>query len=145
MTMIARVAAAEAVLARFNGAPLVWGHTDCARLAAASLRALGHRVSLGRFGRYSSAAGALRALKRQGFDGLDAAIDAQLLPRIPPAAALPGDLVALPSDEPGWPALTVALGNGRVLGFREKDGALVCGVLQPNQWLCAWRVEPCRK
>ena len=71
MSMIARVAAAEAVMARFNGAPLAWGETDCVRLAVASLRALGHRVSLAKGGRYGSALGARRALKRAGFDRLE--------------------------------------------------------------------------
>jgi hypothetical protein len=137
--LVRRVAAAEATLAAFRDKPLVWGVCDCARMAAFTARQLGVRAPLSRFGRYSTAAGAQRALKRQGFDTLAEAVDSLGLLRIPPAAALPADLIALDAED-GGVALTVHLAHDRVLGFAELDGRHVAGVLKPTGFVCAWRV-----
>lgn len=139
--LIRRRDAAQAALDRFQGRPLVWGRDDCIRLAAFALRKMKRRVSLAKAGEIRSAAGALRALRRTGFADLAAAVDAQGLMRIPPAAALPADLIGLPTDEEGFGyALTVCVGNGRVLGFQTG----VCGVMQPRPEgllnAVAWRV-----
>ena len=58
--------------------------------------------------------------------------------RIPPAAALPGDIIAMAMSDgdPFGCSLTVALDNGRILGF--KDG--ICQVLVPLAYVTAWRV-----
>lgn len=127
--LIRRRDIAQAVFDRFAGRPLKWGQDDCVRMAAFNLRKFRRPVSLAKAGTYASARGALKALKRAGFDTLEAAVDAQGLEPIAPAMALPGDLIGLPAEEDGpWLALTVALGNGRVLGFQ--GGA--CRVLVPN-------------
>lgn len=141
MILIDRVAAAQAAVDRYLGRPLAWGKDDCVRLAAFALRKQGRAVSLAKGGSYSSLRGALAALDRAGFASLEAAVDAQGLERIAPAFVLPGDLIGLQAAEDGpWLALTVALGNGRVLGFQ--DGS--CKVLQPRLDLAAramaWRV-----
>ena len=139
--LLIRRSAAQACLDRFAGQAFAWGRSDCARLAAFALRGLGHNPRLARFGTYSTAIGARRALKRAGFDTIEAALDGMGLPRIPPAAALPGDIIALPSaDDEAWPALCVALGGGRVLGFHGEVGLAV--VMQPEVWGLAWRVDP---
>lgn len=140
LPMIARRDAAQAAVDRFDGRPFAWGKNDCVRLSAFVLRQLGHKPNLARAGSYSSLLGAKRALARTGFATLDAALDALGLPRIPPAAAVVGDIVGLPGLD-DWTALTIAVGNGRVLGFMEGRG----GIMQPNAPLTAWRVEPCRK
>lgn len=140
LPMIARRDAAQAAVDRFDGQPFAWGKNDCVRLAAFTLRKLGHKPNLARAGTYSSLLGAKRALVRTGFATLEEALDALGLPRIPPAAAVVGDIVGLPGLD-DWTALTVALGNGRVLGFMSGR----CGVLAPITPLTAWRVEPCRK
>lgn len=140
LPMIARRDAAQAAVDRFDGQPFAWGKNDCVRLSAFTLRKLGHKPNLARAGSYSSLLGAKRALMRTGFATLDAALDALGLSRIPPAAAITGDLVGLPGLD-DWTALTVALGNGRVLGFM--DGR--CGVMQPLTPIVAWRVNPCPK
>ena len=140
LPMIARRDAAQAAVDRFDGQPFVWGKNDCVRLSAFVLRKLGHKPNLARAGSYSSLLGAKRALARTGFASLEAALDALGLPRIPPAAATTGDIVGLPG-EGDWTALTVAVGNGRVLGFMEGRG----GIMQPVTTVTAWRVNPCRK
>lgn len=139
--LIQRAAAAQATLDYFTGRPFAWGEADCVRLAAFHLRQMGRTPKgLARAGSYGSEKMARRALLRTGFASLDAAVDGQGLPRIPPAAALVGDLVGL-QGEGAWTSLTVALGNGRVLGFHS--GA--ARVLKPVLPIVAWRIEPCRK
>lgn len=143
--LVLRRDAAQSVIDAFRGQAFAWGKADCVRLAAAVLRALGHNPRLAKAGAYSTEGGARAALARTGFAGLAEAIDALGLERIAPAAALPGDIIALASDSDGWPALTVAIGNGRVLGFHGDPP--VCHVLHPHldqvgAGVAAWRVDP---
>jgi hypothetical protein len=71
-----------------------------------------------------------------GFGTLPDLIDSFGLQRIAPAAALAGDIVALPTDHP-LGALSVAVGNGRLLAFLEGEAGAV--VIEPHAFLCAWR------
>lgn len=134
--LIRRRDAAQATIDRFHGKPLAYGRDDCVRMAVFCLRKLGVRVSLLKAGSYRSELGAARALRRTGFATLAEAVDAQGLPRIAPAMALPGDLVGLPAPN-GQVGLAVAVGNGRVLAFWET--AQACTVIQPLEYVCAWR------
>ena len=136
--MIRRQQAAQAAVDRFKGQPWQLGKNDCVRMAAFVLRKMGHRPQLGKAGTYSTGAGALRALKRAGFDTLAEALDALGLERIPPAAARVADIVMIPAGEPFDGALTIAVGNGRVLGFHENSSA--AEVLQPVEVIAAWRL-----
>ena len=130
--------AAQATVDRFKGAPLAYGKNDCVRLGAFALRKMGRTPQLGRAGSYRTALGAVRALKRAGHHSLEDAVDALGLERIAAAAALPADLILLPAEGPFGGALTMAVGNGRVLGYHEDlEGA---DILQPVQFLAAWRV-----
>lgn len=139
--MIMRVEVTQATLDRFIGRPFVWGSADCGQLAAFHLKGMGHRLVLTKWGSYRSALGAAKAMKRAGYADLSAVLDGMGLDRIPPAAVLPGDVLALPHEESAvFEALTVALGNGRVLGFYGEGAA----VLQPLMFETAWRV-PCRR
>jgi hypothetical protein len=147
--MIARARVTQATLARFRDRPLAYGSADCVRLAAFHLRGMGHRVSLAKAGAYDSFRGALRAIRQAGHPDLMTAVRAQGLLEIPPAATLAGDLLALqgagPDGEPveGFPALMIAAGNGRAIGFlTAPDGVVRCGVVQPLEYVTAWRVEP---
>jgi hypothetical protein len=136
--LLRRQQAVQAAVDRFKGQPLAYGKNDCVRLAAFVLRKMGHRPQLAKAGSYSTALGAARALQHAGFEDLAAAVDALGLPRIAPAAAWVADLVLLPAEGPFGGALSVAVGNGRVLGYHEDvDGA---DILQPVQYLAAWRV-----
>lgn len=137
-SLILRVEAAQATVDRFSGKPLVYGQDDCARMAAFCLRQLGVSAPLLKGGAYKTELGAARALKRAGYATLSDAVDALGLPRIAPASCLPGDLMALPSDDPDRIGLAVALGNGRVLAFWEGAGGL-CTVVQPLIYAHAWR------
>ncbi len=134
--MMTRVAATQATVDRFKARPFRYGSNDCARMVAFHLKRLGLKVSLAKAGSYRSALGATRALKRLGHDSLAEAIDAMGLTRIAPAAAVVGDIVELPGEAP-FGALTVAVGNGRVLGFHED--LVGADILQPREYLAAWR------
>ena len=136
--MIRRQQAAQAAVDRFKGQPWQLGKNDCVRLAAFVLRKMGHRPQLGKAGTYTTGPGAMRALKRAGFDTLAEALDALGLERIAPAAARVADIVMLPGQAPLDGALTIAVGNGRVLGFHEDMG--VAEILQPVEYIGAWRL-----
>lgn len=113
------------------------GKQDCFLMVRAHLVRMGAAVAeFGNVGSYHSPTGARRKLQRAGYADLHAAMDAHFV-RIPPAAALIGDVIALEGEE-GVGALTVYLGNGRVLGFHETS-EFAC-ILQPNAYEAAWRI-----
>ena len=128
--------AAQACIDRFAGKAYEPGKRDCAVLAAHLLHQYGVAVPIMKGLKYSTEAGALRALKRTGCKDIVAAVDSLGLERIAPAAARTGDLVGLPSEGPFGCALTVAVGNGRLFGFVEGMGH----VFQPKSYVAAWRV-----
>ena len=136
--MLRRRRAAQAVVDRFKGVPFKYGRNDCARLAAMALRLMGHRSPMAKAGIYHSAVGAVRAMRRLGFDDLVAAIDSVGLARIAPAAALAGDLILIPGEGAFGGALVMAVGNGRVLGYHED--CVGAEVLHPVEYLTAWRL-----
>lgn len=134
--MLRRQQAVEATVQRFVGKPYAPGVHDCARLAAFTLRQMGHKVTLLKGARYRTERGALKAMRRLGFANLMEAVDATNLVRIAPAAALPGDVVAIPTDSEAFGcALFVAVGNGRVIGFSEG----LCSVHDAHAYVSAWR------
>lgn len=137
-----RVRAAQAAVDKYDGRDLVWGDCDCIRPAAFVARQLGRKFPLTKAGRYSSLKGAIRAIKRTGFDTLEEAIDDLGFPRIGYASALPADILALPGADGDWVALFIYLGNGQALGFGDRDGREVCGIAQPLEVLWAWKVDP---
>ncbi|WP_374649110.1 hypothetical protein [Rhizorhabdus sp.] len=135
-----RVVAAQLLLDEWRDRPFSWKKgVTCVRLTAAHLRRMGYVPPLAKAGRFASALGARRALERAGFASLSDALDSMGLERIAPASAIVGDIIELPGEAP-FNALTVAMGNGRVLGFhQDMEGA---AVLQPSDYIGAWRVEP---
>ncbi len=146
--MTRRVAAAQGLVDAWRGRAFAWGSADCARLAAALLRAMGHRAPLSKFGRYSSPIGAAKALQARGFKDLAQVVDSLGFLRIPQASALPGDLVGFRHEtQPLQVGLAVCLGAGRVLGFMDNGDGERCHVFPPVMTAegadyLAWRVEP---
>jgi hypothetical protein len=137
--LVDRAAAAQATLDRFKDKPFRLGSFDCVRMTAAHLRRLGYQVKLPATGSYRSKRKALELLNESGAGSLAAALDQLGLERIAPAAAIVGDIIQMPSvDELG--ALTVSMGNGRVLGYHE--AAVGACVMQPKDFGSAWRARP---
>lgn len=140
MSLLQRHAVTAETLKRWQGRAFAWGTADCARLVLCHLKRCGARPVLGKAGTWRSAVGAARALERAGFARLADALDAVPLARIAPAAAMQGDIVALPSED-RFDALGIVLGNGRVLSWIEGGEDHGCTVLQPlAPPLVAWRV-----
>lgn len=135
--MLRRVQAAQATLDRFKDQPLRFGTHDCVRMVAFHLRKLGYQVKLPAAGSYRSWRSGAKALAARGYATLGDALDGLGLERIAPAAALVGDIVEMPSvHEVG--ALTIALSNGRVVGFHQE--AVGATVMEPQRFVAAWRV-----
>lgn len=138
--LIRRTRAAQKTLDKWSTRPMRLGSADCVRMVASHLRQLGYKVRLPPSGSYRSPTGAAKALRAAGFSSIEAALDAQQLERIAPAAAIVGDILMLDGGD-RFGALTVAVGNGRVVGWHESvsGGATV---MQPLEFKAAWRVEP---
>lgn len=154
--LLLRQRALEHTLRKFRKRPYELGRFDCGKMARFHLVQMGHR-KLPALGKYSGAIGARRALAaaiaqatgtsaaavmKEG-PTFEALFD-QLLERIAPAAALPGDLGLLPED----PEDAVGLGGTMVvsLGGRKWAGwhpdAPGFAVLEPNAdcpFLAVWR------
>ncbi|PZR83597.1 MAG: hypothetical protein DI537_34695 [Stutzerimonas stutzeri] len=83
----------SAFLLERENAAFVWGRTDCALFAADAVRAMtGEDLAAAYRGRYSTAAGSARALRRYGAGTLEDTLSA-LLPDRPIGYARRGDLV----------------------------------------------------
>lgn len=140
--LIIRAKAVDACMSRFNEARLDYRKADCVRLARLALVKQGVKLPLMKGVRWQSALSAAKALKAKKHKTLADAMDATGLPRIAPAFALPGDIMALETDEAGpWGvSLVVNVGNGRVLGFVPAiEGLPVCVVFEPVRVSAAWR------
>lgn len=129
--LVRRTAAIDVARGKFEGKGLEWGVTDCARLAACVMQSLGLKPGLSKFGRYTSPTTALRRLREKGMrrvedwlDGIDG------LERRPFAFALPGDILAVPSDVADWPALGVFCGGDAAFLFYPEHEA------EPSNHVC---------
>lgn len=116
---IRRPAAADACRQRFYGKSYDPGKRDCVKLATHALIKMGHGSGPMKGLVYSSEAQGYRLLLKAGFKSLVEALDARGLPRIAPAMAMQGDLIAMDggADNPFGVALTVAMPDQLVLGF----------------------------
>lgn len=139
-SLLRRQRAVEKVQARFAGKSFMLGRRDCIRLASVLLTTLGHKVPA--IPAYKTEFMAVRRLKEHGAGNVADLLDSIGLARIPPAAALMGDLIFLPgTGASAIGALCTALGNGAMLGFHEDHVGLVS--LRPSIDLdTAWSVLP---
>lgn len=134
MELIRRVEAATATKREFEGHPIEWGKRDCLKMVAFVLRHLNHKNPTKGVLKYSSMLGAVRAFRKAGYPDLAAAVDAYGLTRIPPASALPGDILAFPTEAAatkfGVYALAVSLGSDKALAFAvpNEAGQLTAGI-----------------
>lgn len=124
---------------RFAGKAFDLGTADCVQLGRYHLRAMGHR-KVPATGTYKTPLGARKALKKAGADNLAGLLD-KLLPRIAPAAMLPGDL-ALVMAEPNEEAadigtLVIYVGGRKYLGWHPDKAELA--VMEISAVEAAWR------
>jgi hypothetical protein len=99
------------------------------KLATHALIKMGHGSGPMKGLVYASEAQGYRLMRKAGFKSLVEALDARGLPRIAPAMAMQGDLIAMDAGEenPFGVALTVAMADQVVLGFSEG----VCATWRP--------------
>jgi hypothetical protein len=139
MNLVKRVAATEAVIARYRNKPFDWSTTGtCIHLARAQVVSMGHRAP--RVPEFRSAIGAGKALKKAGYDRLEDLLDA-ILPRIAPASMLVGDLALMPGGG-GFDAIVIAAG-GKVIGYHDDflDRGVVNVVPEgTSPFIGAWRL-----
>lgn len=139
--LIRRQRAIAATMAKFAGTKMVLGTSDCVQLVRFHLVEMGHKGLPDATG-YSSPAGVTKTLKALGFANLEGLFDS-LLPRIPPAFMLPGDIALIQAEKgaPAWRAGTVVISIGRkFLGWHPD--AEILAVLFPTvrePFIAAWR------
>lgn len=138
--MLKRAAATQACMDRFAFKPVEPGVRDCGKLGSHCLHHMGRNAKLLNGWKGKTWESALRYIRKQGFADLVELIDAMGLERIAPAAALPADLIAGPTDEENGfgCSLAVALDNGRILGLNPVSGLIE--PMDPKLFVCAWRV-----
>lgn len=131
--LLRRHKALEKTLAKYRTVPFQWGKADCMTMFRSHMVAMGHS-GLPKQPKYSTALGAKRALSAMGFETIEALLDS-LLPRIAPAAALPGDIILSPGSE-GLACLSVSLG-AKAFGWHEDSQGAV--VMRHRHVIGAWR------
>jgi hypothetical protein len=130
--MLRRNEALQKTADKFRGKPFVWGKYDCAKLARSHLRNMGHKPPV--IAAYTSAVGAKTALKKTGHSDLESFFDA-LLPRISPAAMLPGDIALMEGDS-AFDAVAVCVGR-KVMAWHPDSE--VTAMIVPLEIKAAWR------
>jgi len=139
MNLLERVQRTQKTIDEFFGQPFVWGKADCGILAGRHLENMGFETLLSKARGYSTEIGARRAMRALGCGSMEEFIDAYGFVRIPPAMALPGDVVGFPGGEDGkaWTALGVMIDSGEhLIGFANGE------VMRGPSHVCtvAWRV-----
>jgi len=135
--MTRRQQAVKATMLHFQDRAFALGSVDCAKMIAFHLKQLGHKVRIGKAGKYRTVKGAEAALRRLGYETLPDAMDGHGFARIAPAAARLGDVLAF---ESGFRigALGIYAGGGDMLAFHELRDLPVIMTVGPM--LAAWRI-----
>ena len=138
LDLVKRVLATQKTVDAFKGRQFKDGKADCIQLVLVHAKHMGRKISVPRYGDVKSAGGVLKAL---GFKTLAQAMDKHFT-RIDPHSVLAGDIVEMPGAN-GFSALSICVGNGRVLGFHESIPH--CDILQPLMISGAWRIDQPRR
>ena len=137
MSDLDRIKAVETLIAEYSGKPFVLGVNDCWTLANRAVELVTGAPMVDKWRGYKTIRGALRAIKEHGADDVLALLDGKLSRVGDGAHPRVGDIVAIQSDDPDWPALGVCLGFGQV--FVARDGTF--GLDLMGNWTgLAWRV-----
>jgi hypothetical protein len=126
----------QATLDHFASKPFDWrSGATCVHLVRKQLVGMGHRPPPMKA--FRSALTAKKALQSKGWADLAEMMSA-LLTAIPPARAIIGDIVEMPSGDDAFGALAVVMGNGRIMGYLGETDLLT--IAQPLVVpLAAWR------
>lgn len=110
--------ALAAEVERHRLVPFAWGRADCALFAADCVLAMtGVDLAADFRGRYRTAGGSVRAIRKAGYKDLPALL-AALLPEVHPVTARAGDVALVESDE----GLTAAIVTGATIAASAVNG-----------------------
>ena len=131
---VRRLEATERTLTKYRDKSFDWkANATCLHLARFHLRNMGHKPPP--LPRVKSAIGARRALIANGWDDVDDMLDT-LLPRIPYARAMLGDLGVAQGDE-GFGSIVIC-GGAKWFGWHETGGGIKPLII--SELKGAWRV-----
>lgn len=138
MNLKQRVDQTSEVIARFRDKPFAWNtRGNCIHLAKAQARAL--KVRTPTVPRFTTYAGAVKALKATGCETLEELLDRHLR-RIPPAMMIVGDIVMVPGQAP-FNALAIAAGGNMIVGWHEHDMSRMHPIeVRKAEIIAAWAV-----
>jgi len=128
-----RTAAFNATYEKFKDRPFEWGKVDCIKVSRFLALQLKHKPP--RAPRYTTEIGAIRSLKKMGFDNCEGLLSS-MFPKIPVARALVGDLL-IGDGEGGMDAVFISAGR-QILGFHEDSD--VIEFILPEKLRCAYRL-----
>ena len=132
-----RRAAVIATQARFEDKPFDWSKAaTCIHLVRFHAAQMGHKLPT--VPRFRTALSAKKALIATGFETLPDLLDS-MFPRIPPAFARVGDIMALPGDD-GWHALVVKGDKVKFLGWHEDAAGCTIMEVDVGAAVGAWRL-----
>lgn len=138
MNLVERRNATLVTVERFKAKRIDWSKAaTCIHMARTQLDRMGHAVPP--VPMFRSRLSATREMNKRGWGSLADIMDSvPTIYRIPPAAALIGDILELDSAEDRFGSLVVVIGNGRVLGWLE--GVADALILQPQTYKTGWRL-----
>ncbi|BEV02196.1 DUF6950 family protein [Novosphingobium olei] len=135
--LIRRQQALAATLEKYRAKPFDWrGGTTCVHMARFHLRKMGHRPE--KLPAIRSLLAARRALDARGWADVRAML-ASMLPEIPPAAMLPGDLATADGPD-GLGGILVCAGPHKLIGWHEDTAEMVVIDYDPAAVTGAFRV-----
>ena len=134
--MVRRQAATQATMARYRNKVADWRTgVTCVHLCRYHLKQMGVKVPT--MPRIRSEFAAVRELKRRGWRNVADLLDS-MLPRIPPAAMVMGDLAVMRSED-GIGSIMVCAGGNRLIGWREDQPKMVTLGIRLDELDGSWR------
>ncbi|MFN8994153.1 MAG: DUF6950 family protein [Pseudomonadota bacterium] len=115
--------ATDKIAQEWIGRPFKLGSDDCAHLVMAMRAEIGAPITFKGGAKYSTEAGAIRALRKLGYNDLDQACDDLLGTRLEtPLFAHYGDVIMVPGEGTLAGGLGIMLNDGRVLIAAAPEG-----------------------
>jgi hypothetical protein len=135
--LIRRKDATEATLARYRHKAFDWSKgITCVHLARCQMRKMGHKPPT--LPRFRSAFAAREAMTERGWGTVAEMLDS-MLPPIPPARMLLGDLAVTPTED-GIGAINICAGPHKLMGWHDGADGLVMLDVSLNDLIGAWRL-----
>jgi hypothetical protein len=134
VNLIERMEATQKTVDRWKLKNFDPGKYDCIQMMVAHARLCHRRIRVPPYGDMISAR---RSMHHMGFKTIGEGMD-KYFQRIEPHRAIMGDFIEMPGTD-AFTAITVSVGNGRVLGFHEEIG--FADILEPLLISGAWSVD----